>query len=128
MNPLEADGSSRRFFRVRSGRQTLIVLDHPGGRPGGTGENDACVAIGRHLERRGIPVPSILSYNRGRGWIIQEDLGDLNLQKAISTASSQEEILSLYGSVLDVLLDLQTRGRAGFEDWIANPVTFSRPL
>jgi aminoglycoside/choline kinase family phosphotransferase len=114
--PLEADGSARRFFRVHAGQRSLVVLSHPDGRA--TGENDAYVAIGRHLHRRGIPVPAIRAYHRSHGWIIVEDLGDRNLHQAVSKSSNLQEILSLYGPVLDALLTLQIRGARGFrETW-----------
>jgi aminoglycoside/choline kinase family phosphotransferase len=129
MEPLEADGSNRSFFRVRARKRTLIVLYHPDGRPGVTGENDSHVAIGRHLKARGIPTPTIYAYDRDRGLIIQEDLGDFNLQRAISTAESDREILCMYEGVLDLLLNLQLRGRVAFkEEWCYQGARYDEQL
>lgn len=116
LEPLWADGSNRRFFRVRAEGRTLIALCHPDGRPCGTGENDAFVGIANHLKDKEVRVPSIYAYERDLGWIILQDLGNLSLQQAVLSASSEEEILDLYKPVLDLLLDLQVLGPEGFQD------------
>ena len=55
------DGSSRRFFRLRSpvGESLLAVLP-PADDPSGPGEARAFQWIGRHLRACGAPVPAIL--------------------------------------------------------------------
>lgn len=124
-----ADGSDREFFRVRAGTSSLVVLVNPGGTPEGTGENDAYWSIGRHMADRGVPVPALLHYHRPRGWIVLEDLGDVNLQGAVRVSSSQEEVLGLYGPVLDALLILQLKGKEGFEEaWCYQGPRYDRRL
>lgn len=126
---LVADGSDRQFFRVRAGTSSLVVLVNPGGTPEGTGENDAYWSIGRHLADRGVPVPALLDYHRRRGWIVLEDLGDLNLQGAVRVSSSQEEVLGLYGPVLDALVIFQMRGKEGFQEaWCYQGPRYDRRL
>ncbi len=126
---LVADGSDREFFRVRAGTRSFVLLVNPGGTPEGTGENDAYWFIGRHLSQRGVRVPSLFRYHRGRGWILLEDLGDTNLQGAVRGGSSQEEVLRLYEPVLDALLTLQMRGRDGFQQaWCYQGPRYDRRL
>lgn len=127
--PLMADGSDRRFFRVRRGRCTFVVLVNPVGTRKGTGENDAYWSIGRHLAERGVPVPALYHYHRRRGWIMLEDLGTVNLQTAVGAASSREGVMGLYEPVLDALLTLQIRAREGFQEtWCYQGPKYDRRL
>ncbi len=147
---LAPDGSDRRFFRIQIGERTLIGLCYPEGRPGGTGENDAYVAIGRHLEAHGVRAPKIHDYCREKGWSLIEDAGNLSLQQAAMSVSDGSvfqrasveatadggsisppsgEILSLYEPVLDLLLDLQLRAREGFQDaWCYQGARYDQKL
>lgn len=112
--PLVADGSSRHFFRVGAEQRSVVVLSYPEGRS--TGQNDAYVAIGRHLREREIPVPTIHAYHREEGWVIMEDLGDRSLHQAVFSSTNPEDILALYGPVLDLLVTFQLGGGKGFQD------------
>ncbi len=74
---LVPDGSSRRFFRLRTpdGESLLAVLP-PADDPSGPGEARAFQWIGRHLRACGAPVPAILGADAVSGLTLCEDLGD----------------------------------------------------
>ncbi len=96
-------GSNREFFRLAGLSRTVVVLNQPGGGR----EIDSYVEIARLLARHGVGAPEIYAVDRERGIVLMEDLGDVHLEDALSTASPAEAS-SLYSRVLDILVDLET--------------------
>ncbi len=122
---LPPDGSSRGFFRVQRGARSLVAVENPG-QPA---ENDAYWHIGRHLARRGVPVPTLHEYAREEGWLLLEDLGGRSLQGAVQSAAGPEEVSALYGPVLDALVLLQLRGCEGFDGgWCHQGARYDRAV
>ena len=96
-------GSDRRFYRLAGKNRTAVVLFQPGG----GGEIDSYVEIARFLERFRAGAPEIYAFDRERGLILMEDLGDLHLEDALKTASSREAA-AYYAGALDILVELET--------------------
>ena len=114
MAPVAADGSDRRFYRLNRPGGSCILLYHPQppGKP--VTENDSYNFIGRHLRRRGLPVPEIMTYCREEGWFLLEDLGDTSLQEHYLLQADEPARLAVYLQVLEVLVQLQVIGSQGF--------------
>ncbi len=113
--PLFGDGSSRRFIRLfcDSAPCGLAVL------PGSASEHDyqefrASLAIGRHLNRKGVPVPAVLAADSIHRLIIFEDLGDQRLHGMLETAGRGERI-RLYQLAIDTLIRMQVDGAVDFD-------------
>jgi len=127
--PLVADGSSRRFIRVFCDLQPccLAVL------PGSTSTRNfdefrSSLAIGRHLGRKGIPVPEVLAAESRHCLILFEDLGDLRLHGRLK-AESEEELRALYRSVIDTLVAMQIDGAEDFDqNWCYDTETYDRSV
>jgi aminoglycoside/choline kinase family phosphotransferase/GTP:adenosylcobinamide-phosphate guanylyltransferase len=112
---LPGDGSDRHWYRVAASEQTMIVADH-GIKPSpATCEAEAFVAIGRHLHRKGLPVPEIFQYDTFAGLVFMEDLGSQNLQAYIQTAPDPSVVEKVYRQVLDILLAMSFRGAEQFD-------------
>jgi len=117
IGPIAADGSSRRFFRLKGSGGSCICLYHPHPPGEQVTENDSYYRIGRHLHGQGVPVPEIFTYCREEGWLLVEDLGDRSLQEEYIQAEGQAR-LAIYRQALKVLVDLQTFGTQGFSpEW-----------
>lgn len=100
---LTRGGSDRYFLRLTDGVRSVIALIEPGG-----GEDfERYIAIGRFLERHGIGVPAVSVFDRARGVLLMEDLGDTHLEDDLAGCTPAEE-LSRYRGCLDVLVTLQT--------------------
>ena len=112
--PLAGDGSDRRFFRL-PGSPTKVLLWHPYAPGREINENDSYFQIGRHLRAKGAPVPEILHYCREEGWMLLEDLGDINLEAVLKTQSADTQIRFWYRQALDILVQMQVDGLAGFD-------------
>lgn len=129
--PLAGDGSDRHFFRLL-GSPTVILLHHP--HPPGLklNENDSYFHLGRHLRKQGAPVPEIYEYCREEGWMLLEDLGDVHLVAAVQREadfSAGGQLRFRYGQALEILVDLQVRGREGFDPaWCFDTPVVHRPF
>lgn len=93
---LHGDVSGRLFWRVFCGRDTLILMDS------GTIPIWPWLDIHELLATRGFPVPSVMDCNTKKGWVLQEDLGDLRLLDA-----NDGEYDEYIDNALDLLLRMQ---------------------
>jgi len=113
--PLFGDGSSRRFVRLFCDANPccLAVL------PASSTDRDyrefrASLAIGRHLHRKGVPVPAVIAADSDHRLILFEDLGDQRLHGLLKTAGEHERI-GLYQKVIDTLVRMQVEGAVDFD-------------
>jgi aminoglycoside/choline kinase family phosphotransferase len=100
---LSQGGSTRHFFRLVHGDRSAVALITPGGGD----ELESYAAIGTFLRRSGIPVPALRHIDTRRGVIVMDDLGDLHLEDALGSATT-EQARALYLKCLDILVRLQT--------------------
>ncbi len=115
---LKGDGSDRRWRRLTSGSRSLIMADHGirgQSEPSQTTEAEAFIAIGRHLRRKGLPVPKIYLWDALAGLVFMEDLGDLHLQRFVHETNQTNQIFSLYQQVIDRIIALSIKGRQDFD-------------
>lgn len=128
-HPLQGDGSDRRWYRLRSGRHSLVMADH-GIRAQREGclEVDAFVAIGRHLHARGAAVPRIHGHDTFAGLVFLEDLGDRHLQTVVQDAPIGETA-DRYREVIDRWLTMALAGAEGFDTaWTYQSAFYDRRL
>ncbi len=96
-------GSDRHFVRLTEGESSVIALIQPGGGE----EFERYLAIGRFLHRSGIGVPVFHAFDRTRGVLLMEDLGDTHLEDKLADCRAEEE-RAFYRDCLTVLTTLQT--------------------
>jgi len=119
--PLPPAGSSRALARLFHAGGSVVLVENPVAAAGAVNENDTFVYLAAHLGARGVPVPAVLAYERDRGWLLLEDLGDLDLCAAARRAlaseapAEREALAALYRQALDVLVRLQREGADGFD-------------
>lgn len=114
---IPGDGSLRRFWRIvfHQPDVSYIVMENAPSDGYAGRENLAYLRIGRHLFKKGLPVPEIHRHNLDRGWFIMTDLGGTSLQ---SWASRHDDRVPLYKRVIEILFRIQTEGVEGFDpDW-----------
>lgn len=118
---LPAAGSSRALTRLFHTGGTLVLVENPGLPTDAPNENDSFVYLAAHLGARGVPVPGVLAYKRSRGWLLIEDLGDLDLmaeaRRALDAGTREDRALlaTRYREALAILVRLQVEGAAGFD-------------
>ena len=115
---IAGEGSGRRFYRVRHGQESWVVMVNPAplrDRRGIT-ENDSFLYIARHLREAGSPVPEIYWYAMEPGWFIMEDMGDCHLQTAVlGHAGDRRHLIETYQRVIEVLTAVQVEGGIKFD-------------
>lgn len=114
LNPVQADGSKRSFWRVvsRLSDLTFIAMANEPLDELTRRENFSYLMIGRHLKNRHLPLPRIYASDLDRGWFIMQDFGKVNLQEV---AASCGDKVPLYRRVVDILFRLQVEGSKGFQ-------------
>ncbi len=103
---LKQAGSNRMYFRLKSGRQSLIVTYNPGNVP----ENNAFVQFSRHFYSKQLPVPQILYADQELKQYIQSDLGDVSLYDIMMKEGFSEHVFELYKKTCHQLAKLQIEG------------------
>lgn len=96
------DASFRRYFRVRQGAASFIVMDAPPERE----DVGPFLAMAWALRDCGVNVPEMLAVDQGRGYLLLSDLGERLYLDALDANSVEQ----LYGDALDTLERIQTRG------------------
>ena len=98
--PLAGDASFRRYFRVRHGARTAVLMDapppHEDPRP--------FVAVAEWLVSRGLSAPEILARDLDKGLLLLGDFGDWRLREFLDEDPARER--ELYELATDVLVHL----------------------
>ena len=107
--PASDDASFRRYFRLRSGAESFIVMDAPP-------EKEDClpfIRVAGYLESMQLNAPRILEANLDEGFLLLSDLGSTLYLDVLQKQPQDAE--RLYTDAITALLRLQQRGNA-FQD------------
>jgi aminoglycoside/choline kinase family phosphotransferase len=100
---LTGDASTRRYYRVFCESTNYVVcLDNP------SEEKNSFVEVQSYLVDKKIRVPKIYDINLAKGYILEEDLGDVTLLQHLAEIENVGTEYNLYKSVIDELLILHT--------------------
>ncbi len=101
--PASADASFRRYFRIRAGAQSWIVMDAPPPRE----DCRPFVHVAGLLREAGVHVPAILAQDLDNGFLLLSDLGTQTLLDVIDEANAD----NLFGDAIDTLIVWQRASR-----------------
>ena len=100
IDPLAGDASFRRYFRVRDGERSAVLMDAPPPledvRP--------FVAVAEWLASVGLSAPEIIARDVDRGLLLLDDFGDWRLREVVDGEPARER--ELYELAVDVLVHL----------------------
>ena len=102
IEPASSDASFRRYFRVRFGGESRIVMDAPPANE----DVGPFIDIARRLRALGLNVPEVLDQEPEQGFVLLGDLGSTLYLDALNEASVER----LYGDALGALAVLQATG------------------
>ena len=125
---IPADGSTRLFWRILVPTSGIryIAMENAPNTPFQNRENLAYLEIGKHLYKKGLPIPEIYRADLTTGRFIMEDLGDTNLQGRVA---QQKEKVPLYRKVVEILIRLQMEGSEGFNGaWTCQTESYDRSV
>lgn len=126
---LEGDGSDRQWARVKAAGGSMVLADHGLHATAAVAEVDAFIHIGRHLKRKGLPVPSIHFADAFAGLVFLEDLGDTSLQSAVLAEPDRQKTMTVYREVIDRCIALSVEGAEGFDPtWTHQTPAYDRQV
>ena len=119
---LKGDASTREYFRCGvSASETAILTLYP--EPFDPAES-TYLQVYRMLRRIGLPVPRVHAVDGVLGVVLQEDLGDMTLERRLRGAGSRER-KRLLGQAAEHLIVLQREGpRAAEPGWPVLQLSF----
>lgn len=135
---LQGDASNRTYYRLScSPHKTLVLmaLAEPEAFKTSeemvTGRHEVTelpfLNIQRHLLSNSIPVPEIYHFDKAKGWLILEDLGDFTFVQRVM--EEREEIrLGYYQDAIDILVTMQREASHPSSTCIAFKRAFDVPL
>lgn len=104
-----SDASFRRYFRIQSGKRTLIVMDAPP-------PHEDCrpfVHVAGLLSDAGINVPDILAQDTRQGFLLLSDLGTKTYYQAIQAGLDDATLQRVYRDALGALVHMQRAATTG---------------
>ncbi|WP_324827647.1 aminoglycoside phosphotransferase family protein [Qipengyuania zhejiangensis] len=98
--PLVGDASFRRYFRLRMGGKSALLMHAPPPH-----EDPApFIHVARWLDENGMRAPHILAHNSAEGWVLIEDFGDQRMREWIDEHPGDEH--HVYAQAIDALVRL----------------------
>jgi aminoglycoside/choline kinase family phosphotransferase len=133
LEPMPGGASTRRYFRLRLGRQTAVAMFVPdGARPEEIAKGHVAATRWPFLEVRdvladyGIDVPVIHGEATAQGWVLLEDLGDHTLAAFLAAHPDRKE--ELYVRAVSDLARAQTSLRGMPEGSVVASRAFDEDL
>jgi len=112
---LTGDASSRSYYRIFDNEQSYVAcLDQSLTKLENLEEVDFFSAQAL-LANEGVSVPDIYHVQFNKGYVLQEDLGDLTFLKKISTLKTKDEEYDIYKAAIDELLKIHQIDRAKYK-------------
>jgi NDP-sugar pyrophosphorylase family protein len=112
---LAGDGSDRKWRRLRTSSNSVILADHGIVGSEKRSETGSFIRIGQHLAAKNIPVPAIYAADEFSGLVLLEDLGDVHLHTLVTATKDRNKIVTLYRQVIDRLLMLSMAAYQDFD-------------
>lgn len=111
IEPLPGDASFRRYFRVRRGESTAMLMDAPPPH-----EDPApFLRAAKWLDSNAMRAPRILFEDPARGLVLLEDFGDVRMRDYLDEWPGDED--TVYRAAIDALVDLRRLPGGPFLDY-----------
>lgn len=101
---LAGDASTRKYYRVVDNDTSWVLMswepfpENP--------EEYPLLSVVNHFKKHHIQTPKILATSPSEGFILQEDLGDLTLERKFWENQNQEHVLPFYKLAIDELIKI----------------------
>ncbi|MDA3934318.1 MAG: phosphotransferase [Gammaproteobacteria bacterium] len=99
LQPIAGDASARRYYRVHSGQQSLVLMDAEPVDAAARDELSRFVDITARLRQAGLHAPKIHAVEHALGAMLLEDLGDRLYRDVVN----QDNAESLYADIFELL-------------------------
>ncbi|MBX7492833.1 phosphotransferase [Qipengyuania sp. 1NDW9] len=109
--PLVGDASFRRYFRLKMGGKTAMLMHAPPPHE----DPKPFLHVARWLEESGMRGPAILAEDAANGWVLTEDFGDTRMKEWIDDNPQGEA--EVYAKAIDTLVQLHQLPPGPFEPY-----------
>ena len=109
--PLVGDASFRRYFRLKMGGKTAMLMHAPPPHE----DPKPFLHVARWLEESGMRGPVILAEDAANGWVLTEDFGDTRMKEWIDDNPQGEA--EVYAKAIDTLVQLHQLPPGPFEPY-----------
>lgn len=101
---LAGDASNRKYYRIISDDKSWVLMDWE---PFSENVDDyPLLSVLKHFEKHKVHTPKIIATSPGEGLLMQEDLGDLTLERKFWENQNQELVVSFYKQAMDELIKI----------------------
>ncbi len=111
IEPLAGDASFRRYFRIRLGEKTAMLMDAPPPNE----DPEPFLRAARWLSDNGLRAPEILAEDAKRGLVLLEDFGNARVRDYLDEWQEDEE--DVYRSAVDTLVEIHALPPGPFADY-----------
>lgn len=111
IEPLAGDASFRRYFRIRQGEKTAMLMDAPPPNE----DPQPFLRAARWLDGNGMRAPLILAEDAARGLVLLEDFGETRMRDYLDQWPGDER--EVYRAAVDALVDLHRLPAGPFLDY-----------
>ena len=108
---LPGDASFRRYFRIRRGEQTAMLMHAPPPHE----DPQPFLRAARWLDANGMRAPSILADDAGKGWVLLEDFGNSRMRDYLDEWPADET--EVYKGAVEALAELHRLPAGPFLDY-----------
>ena len=109
--PLVGDASFRRYFRIRRGGQSAMLMHAPPPHE----DPKPFLHVAEWLNANGMRGPEIYREDAARGWVLTEDFGDTRMKEWIDDHPDDEH--DIYAKAIDTLVQLRQLPAGPFEPY-----------
>jgi len=100
IEPLAGDASFRRYFRIRRGGKTAMLMDAPPPNE----DPEPFLRAAKWLEANGMRAPAVLAEDQARGLVLLEDFGEVRMRDYLDQWPQDEH--DVYCAAVDTLVAL----------------------
>lgn len=111
IEPLAGDASFRRYFRIRRGEKTAMLMDAPPPNEDPT----PFLRAAKWLDENGMRAPVILAEDAARGLVLLEDFGEARMRDYLDQWPGDEA--EVYRAAVDALVELHRLPAGPFLDY-----------
>ncbi len=122
VDPLPVEASHRQFYRMHTRRRSLVLMCSPPDLE----RNEAFLSLADLFQQHQLHVPAIYHVDRAAGWMLMEDLGDMDLEAVYAGSArsaaiqSALKLLPRLAAVRSPLIEPYTEARMQMEVGLFN--------
>jgi aminoglycoside/choline kinase family phosphotransferase len=111
LEPVSGDASFRRYFRIREGGHSLILMDAPPDKE----DSRPFIDIASRLRDAGLRAPEIHHFDLHSGFGLIEDFGDTLYREVLTAENGVDLLPDLFNLLEKLARDVDTRGLPNYD-------------